>query len=110
MNLCLPQCMAVRSKRATKTKELNSETGGIENGDGPRGAKLMIAGGEKNMMGLSELEDRQTDRHRQELLCLLNQIKRTRLSPLLCFPPAGVGFFAFMMWLEVAEDCLLVPN
>ena len=62
--------MAVRSKRATKTKELNSETGGIENGDGPRGAKLMIAGGEKNMMG-AQRAGRQTDRHRQELLCLL---------------------------------------
>jgi len=106
--------MAVRSKRATKTKELNSETGGIENGDGPRGAKLMIAGGEEHdgaqRAGTGRQTDRQTDRHRQELLCLLNQIKRTRLSPLLCFPPAGVGFFAFMMWLEVAEDCLLVPN
>ena len=86
--------MTVRSKRATKTKELNSETGGIENGDGPRGAKLMIAGGEKNMMGLSELEDRQTDRQTQAGAAVL----------------AGVGFFAFMMWLEVAEDCLLVPN
>jgi len=61
--------MAVRSKRATKTKELNSETGGIENGDGPRGAKLMIAGGEKNMMGLSELEDRQTDTGRSCCAC-----------------------------------------
>ena len=50
----------------------------------------MIAGGEKNMMGLSELEDRQTDRHRQELLCLL---------VLDFFHLLVLDFFHFMMGL-----------
>ena len=101
--------MTVRSKRATKTKELNSETGGIEKWGRAEGSEANDCRGREEHDG-AQRAGRQTDRHRQELLCLLNQIKRTRLSPLLCFPPAGVGFFAFMMWLEVAEDCLLVPD
>ena len=92
MNLCLPQCMAVRSKRATKTKELNSETGGIENGDGPRGAKLMIAGGEKNMMGLSELEDRQTQ---AGVAVLAQSDKKDSSFSSSLFPPCWCWIFRF---------------
>ena len=92
MNLSLPQCMTVRSKRATKTKELNSETGGIENGDGPRGAKLMIAGGEKNMMGLSELEDRQTQ---AGVAVLAQSDKKDSSFSSSLFPPCWCWIFRF---------------
>ena len=84
--------MAVRSKRATKTKELNSETGGIENGDGPRGAKLMIAGGEKNMMGLSELEDRQTQ---AGVAVLAQSDKKDSSFSSSLFPPCWCWIFRF---------------
>nr|CAB3475322.1 unnamed protein product [Digitaria exilis] len=43
----------------------------LKMGDGPRGAKPMIAGGEKNMMGAQQAGRQtggRTDRHRQELL------------------------------------------
>ena len=87
--------MAVRSKRATKTKELNSETGGIENGDGPRGAKLMIAGGEKNMMG-AQRAGRQTDRQTQAGVAVLAQSdkKDSSFSSSL-FPPCWCWIFRF---------------
>ena len=53
---------------------------GLKNGDGRRGAKLMIAGGEKNMMG-AERAGRQTDRQTQAGAAVL----------------AGVGFFHLLV-------------
>jgi len=79
MNLSLPQCMTVRSKRATKTKELNSETGGIEKWGRAEGSEANDCRGREEHDGGSA--SWKTDRQTQAGAAVL----------------AGVGFFHLLV-------------
>ena len=72
--------MTVRSKRATKTKELNSETGGIEKWGRAEGSEANDCRGREEHDG-AQRAGRQTDRQTQAGAAVL----------------AGVGFFHLLV-------------